>query len=130
MVLLSDGTSIGIGQDITQRKRAEIAMGEHTTHVEWRNLRMEQAMRESDHRVKNSLQAVAALLDMQVMAYDGPGFSQMFSPLTSAHFGLELVESVGRLDLGGRTIYENRPDGGACVRVTLPLPGMPPTMSS
>ena len=53
---------------------------------------------------------------------DGPGFSQAFSPGTAAHFGLELVESIGRLDLGGKTSYENRPEGGACVRVTFPLP--------
>jgi PAS domain S-box-containing protein len=238
MVLLSDGTSIGIGKDITHRKRAEAATGKHTAQIETRNLRLEQAMRESDHRVKNNLQAVAALLDMQVMSHDGmvpvqeltqvrthiqtlatihdmlvsdvkevggaqtvsakkalesllpmlqqivggerlhwsadevllpvkqgislavlvnelvnnavkhggqkvelrlrvvkkdvtlevwddgPGFSQAFSPLDSAHFGLELVESVGRLDLGGRTTYENRQEGGACVRVTFPLPAM------
>jgi two-component sensor histidine kinase len=243
MVLLSDGTSIGIGQDITQRKRTEAATGKHTAQIESRNLRLEQAMRESDHRVKNNLQAVAALLDMQVMSHDtavpvqeltqvrthiqtlatihdmlvsdvkevggaqtvsakkaleslfpmlqqivggerlhwtadevwlpikqgislavlinelvnnavkhggqkvelrlsvlkkdvtlevwddGPGFSQAFSPLDSAHFGLELVESVGRLDLGGRTTYENRPEGGACVRVTFPLPKMSATVS-
>ena len=238
-VFLSDGTSIGIGKDITQRKRAEALTGEHTTQIETRNLRLEQAMRESDHRVKNNLQAVAALLDMQVMTHegtvpvqeltqirthiqtlasihdmlvadvkeagavkamsakealqkllpmlqqivgkqriqwtadevflpvkqgislavlinelinnavkhggqkvelhlavvekdvtlevrdDGPGFPLPFSPLTSANFGLELVESVGRLDLGGRTTYENRPEGGACVRITFPLPELP-----
>jgi PAS domain S-box-containing protein len=236
VVFLSDGTSIGIGKDITQRKRTEVMAGEHITEVEMRNLRLEQAMRESDHRVKNNLQAVAALLDMQVMNYeaavpvreltqirthihtlatihdmlvadvkeegtvkvisakealekllpmlqqlvgderihwsadevllpvkqgislavlinelinnavkhggqkvelrlavvekdvllevqdDGPGFSQAFNPLNSAHFGLELVESVGRLDLGGSTTYENRPEGGARVRVIFPLP--------
>ena len=244
MVFLPDGTSIGIGQDITQRKRAEAATGKHTAKIETRNQRLEQAMRESDHRVKNNLQSVAALLDMQVMSHDtsvpvqeltqvrthiqtlslihellvsdveeagvvktmstkqalekllpmlqqivggerlhwtaeevllpvkqgislavlinelvnnavkhggqkvelrlrvvkqevmlevqddGPGFSQAFSPMNSAHFGLELVESVGRLDLGGQTTYVNRPEGGACVRVTFPLPKMLAAMTS
>jgi two-component sensor histidine kinase len=61
---------------------------------------------------------------------DGPGFSQTFSPLDSAHFGLEMVESIGRFDLGGRTTYENCPEGGACVRVTFPLPEMSVAMAS
>jgi hypothetical protein len=55
MVHLSDGTSIGIGQDITQRKRAEAVSGEQRTRIETRNQRLEQAMRESDHQVKNNL---------------------------------------------------------------------------
>ena len=237
-VRLSDGTLIGIGQDITQRKRTEALTGQHTAQIETRVLRLEQAMRETNHRVKNNLQSVAALLDMQLMDHesmvpvqeltqvrmhiatlasihdilvmdvkqsgiapvlsakasllkllpmlqkivgaerirwsvdevdfpikqgmslamlvnelvhnavkhgghkvelrlavvekevmlevcdDGPGFPLLFSPLTAGSFGLELVESVGRLDLGGVTTYENRPEGGACVRVIFPLPEM------
>ncbi len=235
-VLLSDGTCIGIGQDITQRKHAEALNELHTEQIEIRNRRLEQAMREADHRVKNNLQTVVALLDLQVMSHeetvpvqelkhlrmhlitlsslhdllvadvkevggsrfvsakaallkllpmlqqivgeerirwnvedvqlpikqgmslavlinelvnnavkhggqkvelslvvaektvtlevsdDGPGFSEAFTPLTAAHFGLEMVEGLGRLDLGGETTYENRPEGGACVRVTFPVP--------
>jgi PAS domain S-box-containing protein len=238
-VRLSDGTRIGIGQDITHRKRAEALTGAQTAQIAARNRRLEQAMRETDHRVKNNLQSIAALLDIQVMAHeatvpvqeltqvrmhistlaaihdllvtdvkeggamkvmsaratlqkllpmlqafvgeqrirwtvdevslpvkqgislavlinelvnnavkhgghqvelrlavvekevtlevcdDGPGFAQAFSPHTAAHFGLELVESVGRLDLGGETTYNNRPEGGACVRITFPVPAMP-----
>jgi PAS domain S-box-containing protein len=243
-VRLSDGTSIGIGQDITRRKNAEAAAGQYAAQIETRNRRLEQAMKETDHRVKNNLQSVAALLDMQVMAHettvpvqeltqvrmhintlasihdmlvgdvkeegvvpllsakaalqkllpmlqqvvgeqrirwrvedvhlpikqgmslavlinelvnnavkhgghqvdlrlsvdekdvtlevcdDGPGFAEAFSPRTAAGFGLELVESVGRLDLGGQTTYENRPEGGACVRVTFPLPVMQGALAS
>lgn len=247
-VQLSNGTSIGIGKDITERKHLEALTAKHTTMVETRNRRLEQAMRETDHRVKNNLQLVAALLDIQVTTHeqtvpieeltqvrmhiftlasihdmlvqdvreegaigkdgagnsvrlisareslkrlmpmlqklvgeqriswnvadihlpvkqgmslavlinelvnnavkhgghtvdlrlavqkqditlevsdDGPGFTQEFSPLTSANFGLELVESIGRLDLGGKTTYENRPEGGARVRVTFPMPPIP-----
>ena len=57
-----------------------------------------------------------------VVCDDGPGFTEAFHPNTAAQFGLELVESVGRLDLGGQTSYSNRPEGGACVQVTFPLP--------
>lgn len=243
-VRLSDGTSIGIGQDITQRKRAEALTGEHTAQIETRNRRLEQAMRETDHRVKNNLQSVAALLDMQVMTHevtvpvqelaqvrmhistlagihdmlvgdiqgegavnvisakaalykllpmlqqivgeqrirwtadevylpikhgmslavlinelvnnavkhggqivelrlavvekevtlevcdDGPGFAEAFDPKKAGHYGLEMVESVGRIDLGGQTSYENRREGGACVRVIFPLPLIPGALAS
>ncbi len=237
MVRLSDGTHIGIGQDITQRKRAEALTGQHIAQIETLNLRLVRAMRETDHRVKNNLQSIAALLDLQVMTHgesvpaqelttvrmhigtlasihdllvadvkgeggasgmsakaallkllpmlqafvgkerirwsvdevylpikqgmslavlinelvnnavkhgghqvelrlvveqditlevcdDGPGFADAFTPHTAGHFGLELVESIGRIDLGGQTTYQNRPEGGACVRVTFPLPAM------
>ncbi len=52
---------------------------------------------------------------------DGPGFSEAFDPKRAANYGLELVESVCRLDLRGVTTYENRSEGGACVRITFPL---------
>src|SRR5579862_1433932 len=69
MVRLSDGTHIGIGQDITQRKRAEALTGQHVAQIETLNQRLLQAMRETDHRVKNNLQSIAALLDVQVMTH-------------------------------------------------------------
>jgi len=235
-VQLSDGTTIGIGQDITQRKIREAEKARLLAQIETRNLQLQQAMHETDHRVKNNLQSIASLLDIQVMTHaetvpvtellqvrnhittlasihemlirdvkeegmarsvsakaeiekllpmlqqvvgrrrivwsaddvalpikqgmslavlinelvnnavkhggqqvalrlavqekkvtlevcdDGPGFTQKFEPGKAAHFGLELVESVSRIDLGGQTSYENRPEGGACVRVSFPLP--------
>ena len=53
---------------------------------------------------------------------DGPGFPHGFNSITAANTGLELVESIGRWDLGGQVAYENRQEGGARVRVTFPLP--------
>jgi hypothetical protein len=41
--------------------------------------------------------------------------------MTAANTGLELVESLGRWDLGGNVRYENRPEGGACVIVVFPI---------
>ena len=243
-VMLSNGTSIGIGQDITRRKQRETLALQHTGEVETRNRRLEQAIRETDHRVKNNLQSISTLLDLRLMGHpmtipvkdltqvrmhivtlaslhdmlvadvkdavaapvisakaalekmvpmlqklvgeqriswtadevylpvkqgmslavlvnelvtnavkhggqrvelrlalqekevslevsdDGPGFAEAFNPKTAAHYGLELIETVGRYDLGGKTVYENRPEGGARVRVTFPLPVMQEALAS
>jgi PAS domain S-box-containing protein len=53
---------------------------------------------------------------------DGPGFPEGFHPLKDANMGLELVESLVRTDLNGRSIYGNRPEGGGRVVVTFLLP--------
>jgi two-component sensor histidine kinase len=52
---------------------------------------------------------------------DGPGFPDGFDAAQQANTGLELVESLARWDLGGDVIYETRPEGGARVRVSVPL---------
>jgi len=57
---------------------------------------------------------------LQVMD-DGQGFPPGFQPSEAANTGLDLVESLSRWDLGGQTHYENRPEGGACVRVIIPV---------
>ena len=53
---------------------------------------------------------------------DGPGFPPAFDTRTASNTGLELVDSLTRLDLGGSVLYANRPEGGGRVVVTLPLP--------
>ncbi len=235
-VPLSDGSSIVIGQDITSRKLVEFAQEQQSAHIEVLNRQLLQAARETHHRVKNNLQVITSLLDMQVMEHgesvpvkdlrelrlhvqtlavihdllihdlitntrsdslsakatlekllpllqqavgahridlsvedialpmkygltlsmlvnelvsnavkhgskqvelrlvavaekvrlevldNGPGFPQPFDPRAAAHVGLDLVESLSRIELKGQTSYENRPEGGACVRVTFPLP--------
>lgn len=52
----------------------------------------------------------------------GLGFPADFDPSKASNMGLELVENLSRLDLGGNTQYENDAEGGACVHVTIPLP--------
>ncbi|HZT43777.1 MAG TPA: sensor histidine kinase [Chthonomonadaceae bacterium] len=52
---------------------------------------------------------------------DGEGFPADFDPATAANTGLELVERLARWDLSGQTRYQNLPQGGACVVVTMPL---------
>jgi PAS domain S-box-containing protein len=58
---------------------------------------------------------------MLTVCDDGPGFDEGFDPATEANTGLELVESLGRWDLNGTVHYGNRPEGGACVTVRMPL---------
>jgi PAS domain S-box-containing protein len=57
-----------------------------------------------------------------VVSDDGDGFPADFDPLASANMGLELVESLVRADLKGRSVYSNRPEGGGRVVVTFTLP--------
>ena len=53
---------------------------------------------------------------------DGPGFPAGFDASRASNTGLELVDSLTRLDLGGTVIYANRAEGGGRVVVTLPIP--------
>lgn len=68
--------------------------------------------------VKFSAEEQEAVLEV---ADDGPGFPADFDPLRAAHTGLELVENLCRWDLAGGVRYTMRPQGGGCVRVTMPL---------
>lgn len=58
---------------------------------------------------------------------DGPGFPPDFDPIQAAHTGLDLIEHLSHWDLGGKTYYQNRKEGGACVRIEIPIsePGDP-----
>lgn len=50
---------------------------------------------------------------------NGPGFPPGFDPSSASHTGLEMVTMISRWDLGGQATYRNRPEGGACVGVTI-----------
>ena len=228
---------VGTAADITERKEAELALIERAHEIEALNTRLTRAMQETHHRVKNNLQVISAMIEMQIMEHsdeqvvpleeyrqlkahlhtlslvhdlltnsvredadghisskavlenllpmlekmawnksvrysiedvrltskvcislalilnelvtnafkhgkqeaevifsiqgtqaaltvsdDGPGFAEGFDPLKAANMGLELVESLVRTDLRGRSVYSNGPGGGGCVRVTFPLP--------
>lgn len=46
-----------------------------------------------------------------------------FDPAAWANTGLELVQTLARLDLQGETLFDNRATGGAWVGVEFPIPG-------
>jgi PAS domain S-box-containing protein len=61
---------------------------------------------------------------------DGSGFPSDFDWRTSAKTGMGLIDGTGRYELRGAISYGNRPEGGACVVVTFPLPALPPKTDS
>jgi PAS domain S-box-containing protein len=54
-------------RDISERKEAEKAMVQNHAAIEDLNERLRRAMAETHHRVKNNLQIIAAMVDMQIM---------------------------------------------------------------
>jgi PAS domain S-box-containing protein len=56
---------------VTDIKRSELELERRKDEIESLNQRLRRAMSETHHRVKNNLQIIAALVDMQLMANDG-----------------------------------------------------------
>ena len=56
-----------IAVDITQRKITEQELISQKAHIQLLNERLQRAMAETHHRVKNNLQIISALVDMQVL---------------------------------------------------------------
>ena len=69
-------------------------------------------------RIKFTVQGERATLEV---CDDGPGFPDDFDPISASNTGLELVQHLSRWDLEGTVTYETRPEGGARVRVNLPV---------
>jgi len=55
-------------RDFTERRQTEEALHEHQACIETLNQQLQRAMTETHHRVKNNLQVISALLDMQIGA--------------------------------------------------------------
>lgn len=60
-----------IMRDITDIRRSELELQRKRDEIDSLNQRLRRAMSETHHRVKNNLQIIAALVDMQLMANDG-----------------------------------------------------------
>ena len=78
------------------------------------------AVKHGSRSVTLNLEENDGLVEINVCD-DGPGFPQPFKPDKTEHMGLQLVESMINIDLRGKTLYANRPEGGACVQITFPL---------
>lgn len=59
----------GVTVDVTARKRAVEERERHLAEIEGLNVRLQRAMRETHHRVKNNLQVISALINIQTMEY-------------------------------------------------------------
>jgi two-component sensor histidine kinase len=57
---------------------------------------------------------------------EGPGFPPDFDAVKEANTGLDLVQTLARLDLNGETRFENRPEGGASIVMEFPIPNSTP----
>jgi PAS domain S-box-containing protein len=62
--------AVGICIDITESKQVEEEREAHRAEIEILNQRLRRAMAETHHRVKNNLQVVSALVDIQSMIHD------------------------------------------------------------
>lgn len=119
------GHFVAIFDDITQRKHAEQAIQA--------SLREKEVMlKEIHHRVKNNLQVIASLVDMQTSALNDPAQGALFQDvrdrvrtMAMVHEKLYQSESLARLDLAGYTgslaSYLARAHGKPETRVELKL---------
>ncbi len=77
----------GISTDITERKRDQ-------AEIEALNARLRRAMAETHHRVKNNLQTIAAMVDMQAMEEDSPPGIEDLHRLTRQIRALATVHDI------------------------------------
>jgi two-component sensor histidine kinase len=62
-----EATNRELQSEIAERRRAEEALKEKQADIEALNQRLQRAMTETHHRVKNNLQIIAAMVDMRLM---------------------------------------------------------------
>ncbi|MBD2100038.1 PAS domain S-box protein [Leptolyngbya sp. FACHB-261] len=108
-VLLSDGTSIGIGQDITERKQAEAKLQQLYQRVQLLNTELEQQVQERTAQLQQSLEFEATLKRVTDKVRDGLDEGQI---LQTAVRELALALAVSccntalyDLDLATSTVY-------------------------
>ena len=85
--------------DITEQIQAEEALRAHQTHIETLNARLLRSMQETHHRVKNNLQVIAALVEVQDEYARNPAMQRIKSharALASIHDMLTYQVKQGR----------------------------------
>ncbi len=58
-------------RDITERKRTELELQEKHAEIEALNVRLRRSMSETHHRVKNNLQVISAIIELQMLDHKG-----------------------------------------------------------
>ena len=58
-------------RDVSGQRQAEEEREDHVRHIEALNIRLQRAMKETHHRVKNNLQVILAMIEMQVLEHRG-----------------------------------------------------------
>lgn len=89
-VRISEGQLLGIGAvvvELTDQKRAE-------AHIQALNERLQRSMTETHHRVKNNLQIISAMIDLQVMENRASVPIEEFSRLNAHVRSLAAVHEV------------------------------------
>lgn len=65
-----DGVTIYF-RNVTEQKRADEERDKHLQHIQALNERLRRSMKETHHRVKNNLQVISAMIEMQVLEHAG-----------------------------------------------------------
>ncbi len=86
--------AVGVCMDITARKQAEEEREKHLSEIESLNNRLKRAMTETHHRVKNNLQIIAAMIDMQGTTSEPAVSISEFARLSSSVRALSVIHEI------------------------------------
>jgi PAS domain S-box-containing protein len=97
-------------EDITERKQAMITLQENEVRLRLMLNEKEVLLKEVHHRVKNNLQVVSSLLDLQAVHAQGKELTELFSEtqnrvraMASIHEQLYRGDDLGRVDFQKQT---------------------------
>jgi two-component sensor histidine kinase len=100
--------------ELSERRKVAQALREHSREIEDLNERLQRAMMETDHRVKNNLQTVAALLELHTDT------DEMAMPVEAVRDLHQQIRSLALIhDLLSRLVKEGRGTDGLSTRAVL-----------
>lgn len=97
-----------------------LTVGQGTALVLVANELARNALKHGKSHVEVAFKVEGSQAELQVCD-DGAGFVPDFDTFAHKFGGLELVLTLSRYDLRGKVHFGNRPEGGGCVSITLPL---------